>query len=330
MTKFFIIVLSFLSVNMLKAQSYAGPESVDYYPANDLFVVSNSGNGQILTSDISGNLSLLCSGIDVGPHGLEVVQDVVYACSGGNLKGYDINSGNQVLNYSLGGQFLNGITYHDGYLYLTDFSAKRLYQYNLASESHTLFASFNSTPNGVVYDYLLDRLIVVGWGSNAPIWEVSLSDASVTVLSNTNHYNIDGIALDPCGNYYVSVWGNNAIYQYNSDFSIPQVLTLGQNQPADIFYESNNQVLAVPNSGNNSVNFISINCNPSTILENISEKFSQSDEQLIFNDLHEKVLYNELGQELWRGKQSKLYVGNLKTGVYILKGRNWSQKVFIP
>ena len=108
---------------------------------------------------------------------------------------------------------------------------------------------------------------MVGWDSSAPIWEVNLNDSSVSVLAITNHSNIDGIALDACGNYYVSVWGNNAIYQYDANFTNPQILATGQSQPADIFYESNSQTLAVPNSGNNTVNFISINCTPSNTEE---------------------------------------------------------------
>ena len=107
---------------------------------------------------------------------------------------------------------------------------------------------------------------MVGWDNSAPIWEVNLNDSSVSVLAITNHSNIDGIALDACGNYYVSVW-ETMLYQYDANFTNPQILATGQSQPADIFYESNSQTLAVPNSGNNTVNFISINCTPSNTEE---------------------------------------------------------------
>ncbi len=328
MIKHFLTLLFLSITSLLFAQSYNAPESIDYHTGINSFLVSNSGNGEILTEDGLGNLNTLATGIGAGPHGLEVVGDLVYACSGGRLKAYNVLNGNQILNHNINGQFLNGITHKGNDIFITDFSGKKLYRYNTSSGNHNLFASFNSTPNGVVYDYLLDRLLVVGWGSNAPVWEVSLSDSSVNVLTTTNHNNIDGIALDPCGNYYVSVWGNNAIYQYDADFSIPQILATGQSQPADIFYESDSQTLAIPNSGNNTVNFISINCTPSVL-----EEHKVKPSYILYNYLHceegHKSLYNTAGQLVWKKSASKINIEGLPGGVYILKSNSKSEKIYI-
>ena len=93
------------------AQSYNVPESVYYHIGTSSFLVSNSGNGQILTDDGLGNLNILATGVGTGPHGLEVIDDLVYACSGGRLKAYNVLNGNQTLNHNINGQFLNGITH---------------------------------------------------------------------------------------------------------------------------------------------------------------------------------------------------------------------------
>ena len=329
MTKYFLIAVYLFLFNQLFAQSYNTPESVDYHIGTSSFLISNSGNGQILTDDGLGNLNTLATGVGTGPYGLEVIGDLVYACSGGRLKAYNVLNGNQTLNHNINGQFLNGITHKGNDLFITDFSAKKLFRYNILSGNHNLFASFNSTPNGVVYDYFLDRLIVVGWGGSAPIWEVNLSDSSVSVLANTNHTNIDGIAVDPCGNYYVSVWGNNAIYQYDANFNNPQILLTGQNQPADIFYENSSQTLAIPNSGNNTVNFISINCTPSNLFGEYKIQSSYVSKNYLHCEEGIKSLYNSTGQLIWKKTGSKINVEFLPSGIYILKSKTKSEKIYI-
>ena len=324
-----LLTLFFLTITtLLFAQSYNDPESVDYHSGINSFVVSNSGNGQILTEDELGNLNVLASGVGTGPYGLEVIGDVVYACSGGRLKGYNVLNGSQILNHNINGQFLNGITHKGNDIFITDFSGKKLFKYNTTSGNHNLFASFNSTPNGVVYDYINDRLLVVGWGSNAPVWEVSLSDSSVSVLATTNHSNIDGIALDPCGNYYISVWGNNAIYQYDVNFSSPQILATGQSQPADIFYETNSKRLVIPNSGNNTVNFISINCTPTNLEEEITRPFYIS-QNYLYCEEGKKSLYNTNGQLIWEKSAMEINIENLSSGIYILKFGKHTEKICI-
>ena len=328
MIKNFITLLFTSITSLLFAQSYNAPESVDYHIGTSSFLVSNSGNGQILTDDGLGNLNILATGVGTGPHGLEVIDDLVYACSGGRLKAYNVLNGNQTLNHNINGQFLNGITHKGNDIFITDFSGEKLYRYNTLSGNHNLFASFNSRPNGIVYDYLLDRLLVVGWDSSAPIWEVNLNDSSVSVLAITNHSNIDGIALDACGNYYVSVWGNNAIYQYDANFTNPQILATGQSQPADIFYESNSQTLAVPNSGNNTVNFISINCTPSNTEEH-KEKSSYISDNYLYCEEGRKSLYNTCGQLVWEKSGSIINIEDLPTGIYILKSNKQSEKIYI-
>ena len=260
---------------LLFTQNYNGPESIEYNPLNQTYFVSNSGNGQILELNYNNNLSVFANNINTGPYGLELVEEyigekwvgqILYVCSGGRLYGYDAY-GNQVLNYNMEGSFLNGITQKKNLisgqveLFITDFLDKKLYIYNTEENNHYEVCSFNKNPNGVYYDNLTNRLIVVCWGGNAPIYEIDLTNNSYNTLITTSLSNLDGITMDQCGNFYISAWSSNAIHKYNSDFSETEIIIDGLNNPADIFYNQFDNTIGIPNSGNNTVDLINYNCN---------------------------------------------------------------------
>lgn len=253
----FFLIAS-LGVN---AQSYSGPESVEHDAANNRYLVSNTNSGQILADDGQGNLTTFATGIASGPHGLEIVGNTVYACSGGSLLGFDLTSGSQTVNVSMGASFLNGIT-SDGsdYLFLTDFSARKIYRFNIATEAFNEMASHPSaSPNGIVYDGANNRLVFVEWGNGAAVNAISLSDSSITTLANTSFSNIDGVVMDNNGNFYICPWSTDAVYAFNNAFTAgPSLVASGMNNPADMGYNATGDTIGVPNSGNNTVTFIDL------------------------------------------------------------------------
>jgi len=262
---------------LICSQNYNNPESVEYNPITSNYFISNSGNGQILELD-NNNLSLFVTGLNSGPHGLELVEQTLYACSGGKLYGYDQN-GNEVLNYNLNGSFLNGITKRVNNssqpggtdLFITDFGAKKLYQYNIDDNMHYEICSFPERPNGVYYDHINERLIVVCWDSNAPIYEINLANNTYSTIINTGLWDLDGITMDECGNFYVSAWSSDAIHKYSSDFTNSEIVIDGLSQPADIDYNEIDNIIAIPNSGNNTVDFETYNCEMNSIHDFESE-----------------------------------------------------------
>ncbi len=241
------------------SQSYNGPESVEYHPLTGSYFISNSSNGQILELDSNNNLSIFVSNVENGPHGLEIIDNILYACSGGRLKGYDLNNGNQVLNFNIGGSFLNGITHYiDGsgsYLFLTDFTARKLYRYRIEDEWISSICDFPRNPNGVFLDPMYNSLYVVTWGNNAPIYEVDFTTEEFYTATTTDLNNLDGISMDECGNFLISAWSTNAIHRFNNDFSESEVIIDGLSYPADIIYDQVNNFIVIPNSGNNTVEF---------------------------------------------------------------------------
>ena len=252
---------------LMYTQNYNGPESVEFNYLTESYFIANSNNGQILELDNNNELSIFTSNLGSGPHGLEIVNNILYACSGGQLKGFDLNDGTQILNYNLNGSFLNGITHKENTLFITDFSDRKLYKYNIDTQTHEEIVSFNKNPNGTYWDDINDRLLVVCWGNNAPVYSIDYIAEEYSTIINTGLGNLDGITMDECGNFYISAWSSNAIHKYNNDFSETEIVVPNMSYPADIFFNQFDDILAIPNSGNNTISFLELNCNNSNIIE---------------------------------------------------------------
>ena len=242
------------------SQTYNGPESIEFYPLTESYFISNANNGQILELNSINELSIFASNIGNGPHGLEIVDDILYACSGSRLKGYNVNDGSQVLNFNIGGTFLNGITHYidssGSYLFLTDFTSKKLYRYRIEDKWASSICDFPRNPNGIFLNPMYNILYVVTWGNNAPIYEVDFTTEEFYTATITDLNNLDGISMDPCGNYLISAWSTNSIHRYSNDFSENETIISGLSNPADIYYNQENNILSIPNSGNNTVDLI--------------------------------------------------------------------------
>lgn len=244
------------------AQNYSGPESVEYDFVNSRWLIGNTSSHQILARDANGNLSVLIPQSSIGstgPYGIEIVGDVIYACCGSRVKGFNLTTLEEVFNVNTDGTFLNGITHDNtGNLFVTAFTSKEIYKLNIAAETSTLIASnLGPSPNGIIFDEANNRCVFVNWGSNAPIKAVNLTDNTVSTLITTSYSNCDGIAVDGNGNYYVSVWGGQQCVKYNSDFSSsPVQVVSGLSSPADMYFNIPDLVLGIPNSGNNTVTFV--------------------------------------------------------------------------
>lgn len=249
----FLSVL-FFSGTAVFAQTYNSPESIEFDYANNRWFIANNGGNNILTRNSSnGALAVfVATGFSGGgPHGLEIVGDTLYACAGGSLRAYNINTAALVFNINLGATFLNGITHdNSGNLYITDYSGNKIYRFNIATHQFNAFVSTGlSSPNGIIFDQPNNRCVFVQW--TGAIKSVSLTDSTVsTLVASSGLSSIDGITKDGIGNYYVSSWSPTRITRYTNTFTSPTaVVTTGLSNPADIFYNVVTDTLGVPNSG---------------------------------------------------------------------------------
>lgn len=256
--RFFIILIAAVVHYMPAMAQFNGPESIDYHRAGNTYFVSNTGS-QDIRALIPGGSPVVFVNPGGAPYGLEVVGDTLYACVGGSIKAYEIPSGSAAGTFNLGGNFLNGIAHDEsGNLYVSDFSAKKIYKIHLPSGTTSTFvANTVQTPNGLNFDKASGRLLMATWGSSARIKQINLTDSSMTDLLTTPFSNIDGIQTDDSSRVYISPWSLNGIVRYKADLSAAIDTVSGMNKPADIYYNRWTDTLAVPNSGNNTVSFIS-------------------------------------------------------------------------
>lgn len=251
MKKQIFFLLSVLSFGSAYCQTYNSPESIEFdYANNRWLIANNSGNNILARSSSSGALTLFatCSG---GPHGIEIVNDTLYVCAGGSLKLFDLNTAAPIATIAMGATFLNGITHDNNYLYVTDFTAKKIYRVDIATRAYSIFVTgLAKSPNGIIYDQGNNRCVFVNWGTSAPIMAMDVTSGATSTIVATSLSNCDGIAKDGAGNYYVSSWGLNAISKFDNTFSTgPTTVVTGLNNPADIFYNVLTDTLGVPNSG---------------------------------------------------------------------------------
>ena len=247
-----------LSISVF-AQSYSSPESVKYDAIHQRYIVSNT-NSNNLQQVIPGSAPTLFKSGVTSPYGNVAVGDTVYVCAqSGYIKSYNLTTAALVGNVNLGATFLNGICADNaGNIFASDFSGKNIYRYKIATQQFNIFCNTGTkTPNGLVFDATNNRLVVATWNANASILGINLSDSSVTTLKTTTITSFDGIAIDEDGNFYAADWGSDGIYFFDSAFvNAPIKVVSGLSNPADIWYNTFSDTLAVPNTGTpNSVKF---------------------------------------------------------------------------
>ena len=260
-------------INIIFAQAYNNPESVVYDAANDRYLVSNKGNGDIISAPRlnPGNLSFFNTGSVSSIRGLIIVGNTLWgACTASNgidqyIYGFDLSTGN-VINSNIWiteGNFVNDLTAGENdIVYLSD--NNNIYWINTVSGAYgTLLA--NAGANGLLYDGVNNRLLFTDDRptTGSAISAIDLTTNNVTTLiTNAGFQWLDGLTIDHLGNYYVSCWSQpNQVYRYDPNFTTSVVASTGHNGvphngAADIFYDQVNNVLAVPNFTANTVDFI--------------------------------------------------------------------------
>jgi len=322
------------------AQNFAG-ESIEYDAVQNRFF-SSANNGSIVQRAANGTISFFGTGL-LSSYGMEVMNNTLFAIAGSSVYGYDLDTEQQVMQISIAGaSFLNGMA-SDGNnrLWVTDFSAKRIHEIdvtNYASPSSSIVVNNTvTTPNGIVYDEVENRLIFVNWGSNAPIKQVTLDDYTVSTITTTSLGNIDGIDNDSYGNFYISSWSPNRITKYTANFSTSEIISApGISSPADICYALEIDTLAIPN-GNGTVTFvgfatptsvkeelqqsaISVYPNPVTQHSYIAFELNEAEQTNIkLLDMSGRVAHQILSEKLSAGAHRVLLAGfEMASGQYLL------------
>lgn len=338
--KSILVFVLLLSSVFTHAQTYSGPESVEYDYAARRWLIANTSSHQVLSRDSSGTLSIFVSGLGSGPYGIEIVGDTLFCCSGGSIKGYLLSTGASVFNLNLGASFLNGMTHdNSGNLIATDFSSKKIFKINIAAQTFSAITGvLTTTPNGIVFDSLNNRCVYVNWGSNAPICAIDMITNAITTLTPTTLSSCDGVTRDGSGRYYVSTWGTQSVVRFDSSFAgPPTTVATNLSSPADIYYNVIGDTLAIPNSGNNTVTFVyfpstvdvheqdlnsNIDLYPNPLKAGASLNIAMKNSKLVRMELlnnQGQIVVSHVSHDFSLSKLFKLETTGLKPGLYFLR-----------
>ncbi len=253
---------------MLHAQ-YQGPESVEYDAAGDRYFVGNIGSSSIKVRAQDGTVTDHVTGMAAAPYGLELLGDVLYACTGGGVRGYDRSTGAQVFQIALGATFANGITTDGTHLYVTDFSGGRIFKVDPVGNSFTtLVQGLAGQPNGIAFRPESNELLVGFWGGSAFVRGYDAITGANTANVASGMGNIDGVVFDCHGRVLISTWSPARISRFEWGVPSPAFENLnvaGLNNPADIDYDPVNDRVCIPNTGNHTVTLFDLNCAPTHV-----------------------------------------------------------------
>ncbi|MCD4735984.1 MAG: T9SS type A sorting domain-containing protein, partial [Bacteroidales bacterium] len=183
--------------------------------------------------------------------GLDRMDSILYAgCREYGVKGCNLFTSENVLTIGIpGATNINDITAdNSGNLYVSYPPGDVVYKINIASEQFWVFAE-NSLdfPNGIYFEEENNRLLLVSYRMNSTIQQISLADSTVSLITDPGLHNLDGITRGNDGDYYVSSWYTNSVYKFDGAFeNPPEVFSAHNGDPADIFFDKVNNVLAVP------------------------------------------------------------------------------------
>jgi len=262
------ITLVLVCASHVHAQTISSPESLEFDAANNRYLISNRGNGEILARSAAGILSVFTTDPS-SPAGVEILGDNLFVADGGSVRAYRLSDGVRVLNYAIAGaQFLNGIsTDGSSRVWVTDFSGQRLHQLDvsdLSNVTHTTpIAVTGFTPNGVWWDRRNQRLLIVSWGSTARVFNWLPGTTAATLLTQTSFSNFDGVVQDCDDAVYVSSFGAGAVLRTPAPLTAQSVfvsVSAGHANPADIAYTPGAGEIAVPNAASSSLSFIATAC----------------------------------------------------------------------
>lgn len=257
-----IFLITILASSLCIAQdTYHNPESVVYDPTAECYYVSNYGNYTVVISDTSGILDTLATGM-TECLGMYLIDDILYVSCNRNVKGINLTTGTVTFTqYLPATNWLDGMTSDPvGNLYIVDTSGK-IFKLNPTTRTYHVFVS--GLPNytqDVVYDQQNNRLQVVAWQYHSPIYAINVADSSDITTFPTYTGYFDGIAIDVQGNVYIaSHYGNDYVYKYDNSLTNPPENIPGDfHEPAGLFYNWVDDILAVPNFEGNTVDFIDL------------------------------------------------------------------------
>ncbi|MCP4704525.1 MAG: PKD domain-containing protein [candidate division Zixibacteria bacterium] len=264
------IVLILLSSSTWAQNLVVGPESVIFDEVRNRYIVANWDGGTISLIDSLGRHSFLATGINE-PGGLCISGDTLWfaADSPNRVLALDIITGDTLLvslpTISTPNDFFDSIMLDtSGNAYITVCQGGniygQIYKMNISTLTWTIFADAGIQFPQTMRFIPEDNSLIMNSAANGParISKINIATSTVTHLVESSlDLTMDGVTFDDFGNTYVSSWGYNAAYRFNSTYDDPpEMIANGFNGPTSLYYNKYDNVLAVPDISNNRIVFI--------------------------------------------------------------------------
>ncbi len=258
------VLMVLLMAGTLTAQNLINAaESVAYDTLNNRYLVSSVRNGKIIAIDEYGIQSELFSFPGYGLSNC-IKDDVLYVSTGGSpsvIRGFDLTTDTEVMTVTIpASQQCDGMSADtSGFLYIVDARTESIiWRIHLLTETPSLYENMglNFSTQDIFFDAAQNRLLSAAYVGGTSIQAISIPDPDVTdVVPSYGGY--DGITMDHRGNTYVAQSTGGIVYCYDSLFTDPPtIISTGHNQPAGVDYNIYDNILAVPNFGSSSVDFL--------------------------------------------------------------------------
>jgi len=234
-------------------------ESVVHDPTHNRYLASDQANGIIRAVDYDGNMTFFAS-VPVAAKGLMIRHDTLFcSASISGLVMFDLDDGSTIREVVFAGMSdLNDVIGDtSGNVYVSDAQGNQVFRLHLNDLSTERVLSNFPWANGMVFDTAHNRILICQWITSSPITAINLADYSTDVVRSDGLYRLDGLAWDVDGNLFVSSHGTGDIYVYDASLSSPPRMVL--NLPggsADIAFNYQDTILAVPNTNTGQLRFI--------------------------------------------------------------------------
>ena len=261
---FFTICYALLNVSFAQTNLLDDPEGIAYHQESKCYFVSNANNGEIIKIDSLKNQTVFYQGFNI-PMGVEIVGDSLFVASNdpSTISCININNGelvNSILITENTTMAHMDIDTRTGFLYVIG-QAGKVFKINTQTISYNEFVGYG-LPSGTqtcTVDTLNNCLYIFCWPIT-DVRSVNLADSSdiQNLVNPVLGQNID-CTRDSQGNIYVSSWQGNIINKFTPDCSItPEVFASGFNKPAGLIFNPENNLIAICNFGDNTVDYIQI------------------------------------------------------------------------
>ena len=259
----FIIACLLFSVTLINGQNLLRrPEHIVFDKVNQQYLVTNYGNGKIISINQHEEQEIIIEGIS-GCLGIHIVDTTIFISAEKKIYLYGLCSHRQLRTLTLNvSNWLDGmIDDGAGNLYVVE-NAGKIHKVNLTDFTETIIVSSGlpQYPQDLAYDPVGNRLLVVCWQINSPIIAIDLDTYDLSELIQTTSGQFDGIVRDNLGNLYVTSWlSGGRVYQWEYPYSEgPTILNQGHSGPAGLELNDVENVLVVPNFNGNSVSYIQL------------------------------------------------------------------------